>query len=257
MSGGSGITPCISIIREIIFQSTKPDNKTKLQRVLLVCVFKTSVHLTMLDLLLRATGTPSEFPHLDIKIEAFITQEKENPNANSQNKIQTIRIKPNPNGVSLSKTLGPNNWLWLGLTISSSFVMFLLSLGILTRYYIYPLEKRSGVTYNFSFMVMWDMFLVCVCVFLASSVVFLWQKRRNNNEMEGKQIQNVELPSPRTSPGSWFWGADQGEIESSPHQSLVQATDVHFGLRPDLKSKVLLDHMYVFLIISFIIYIKF
>ncbi|KAG2725697.1 hypothetical protein I3760_01G078100 [Carya illinoinensis] len=39
--------------------------------------------------------------------------------------------------------------------------------------------------------------------------------------------------------GSWFNVADM-ELESLPHQSLVQATNVHFGARPDLK-KVLLE----------------
>ncbi|KAB1220124.1 Ferric reduction oxidase 4 [Morella rubra] len=47
---------------------------------------------------------------------------------------------------------------------------------------------------------------------------------------------NTKLGSANTniSPGSWFCVAD-GELESLPQQSLVQATKVHFGARPDLK----------------------
>lgn len=81
------------------------------------------------------------------------------------------------------------------------------------------------------------MFLVCACIFIASSAVFLWRKKENNHR-EGKQIQNVEVPTLTTLPGSWLYGADR-ELESLPNQSLVEATKVHFGERPDLKSKLL------------------
>jgi hypothetical protein len=47
---------------------------------------------------------------------------------------------------------------------------------------------------------------------------------------------NVEISTPTRSPGSWIYGSER-ELESLPHQSLVQATNVHFGARPDLKSK--------------------
>ncbi|CAK7338845.1 unnamed protein product [Dovyalis caffra] len=57
--------------------------------------------------------------------------------------------------------------------------------------------------------------------------------------MEGKQIQNLEVPTPTASPGSWFRNTER-ELESLPHQSLVQATKVHFGARPDLK-RILFD----------------
>lgn len=72
-------------------------------------------------------------------------------------------------------------------------------------------------------------------MFTASSVAFLLRKKENS--MEGKQIQNLEVPTPTASPGSWFYSADR-ELESLPHQSLVKATNVLFGLRPDLKSKL-------------------
>ncbi|KAJ6735275.1 FERRIC REDUCTION OXIDASE 4-RELATED [Salix purpurea] len=85
-------------------------------------------------------------------------------------------------------------------------------------------------------------FGTCFCcvpaLFIASNAaVFLFRKKEN--AVEGKQIQNLEVPTPTTSPGSWFQNAN-GELESQPHQSLVQATKVHFGARPDLK-RILFD----------------
>ena len=50
-----------------------------------------------------------------------------------------------------------------------------------------------------------------------------------------KQIQNMET-APMTSP-ALFNNAER-ELESLPHQSLLQATKVHYGERPDLKSKL-------------------
>lgn len=234
VSGGSGITPFISIIREIICQ-TQNEN-SNIPRVLLICAFKNSADLTMLDLLLPISDTPIS-TKMQLQIEAYVTRENEQPSADAQKLIQTIWFKPHPSDSPISPALGPNNWLWLGAIISSSFLMFVLFLGIVTRYYIYPIreENTSTGTYNFSFTSLWDMFLVCTCILVASSAIFLWCKKRNS--MQGKQIQDLEVPTPTTSSGSnWIYVAD-GELESLPHQSLVKATKVHFGARPDLKSK--------------------
>ncbi|KAJ6396554.1 hypothetical protein OIU77_021562 [Salix suchowensis] len=236
VSGGSGITPFISIIREIMFESTKPNSQ--LPRVLLVCVFKNSADLSMLDLLLPVNDTPANiYQAVQLQIEAYITREEEQPTAANQKLLQTIWFKPNQLDSPISAGLGQNNWLWLGAIIASSFIMFLLVLAIVTRYYIYPIDHNTGEIYHFSYFVIWDMFLVCACIFLASSAVFLVRKKEN--AIEGKQIQNLEVPTPAASPGSWLRDADR-ELESLPHQSLAQATKVHFGARPDLK-RILLE----------------
>lgn len=230
ISGGSGITAFISVIREIIFQSTQPN--CKVPNVLLICAFKNSAELTMLDLLLPLSGTPSDISRIKLQIQAYVTRETEQPQADTQKLVQTIWFKPKLSDTSIAAALGPNSWLWLCAIISSSFIMFLLLLGILTRYYIYPIEQKDDVVYNYTLKTIWDMFFLCVCVFIATSAIFLWQKSKCTKE--GKQIQNVEVPTPTTSPGAWFCGQDR-ELESLPHQSLVQATKIHLGARPDLK----------------------
>ncbi|MFQ6671353.1 hypothetical protein Gotur_035928 [Gossypium turneri] len=235
VSGGSGITPFISIIREIIFQIQKPN--FKVPRVIMICAFKNSADLAMLDLLLPISGTLPQISQIQLQIEAYITREEEQPMTETHKPLQTIWFKPSPLDSPISATLGPNNWLWLGAIISSSFLVFLLLLGIVTRYYIYPIDHNTEQIYHFSYRALWDMFLVCVCIFIVSSVVFLWCKKQNARE--GNRIQNREIATRVTSQGvsPWFSGA---ELESLPHQSLVQATKVHFGSRPDFK-KTLLD----------------
>jgi len=230
VSGGSGITPFISIIRELIFQNQQ---ESHVPRVLLVCSFKNSVDLTMLDLMLSVSGSKTQISNLQLQIEAYVTREKEEPQ-DSEKLIQTKWFKPALSDTPISVVLGPNNWLCLASIISSSFLMFLLLLGIITRFYIYPIENNSGEVYHWTFKVLWFLFLLFAVVCICSSAVFLWWKKQNT--FESKQVMNVEVPTPTRSPGSWIYGSER-ELESLPHQSLVQATNVHFGVRPDLKSK--------------------
>ncbi|KAL1552849.1 ferric-chelate reductase (NADH) [Salvia divinorum] len=236
ISGGSGIAPFISIIREIIHKSTNAESETKVPKLLLVTAFKTTNDLTTLDLLLPLSGASLDLSKLHLQIEAYVTQEKEKPNEDAKNQIEIKLFKPNPSDSSISAVLGKNSWLWLGAIISTSFLMFLLLLGLVTRYHIYPVEKR-GENYHYSYKIMWDMFLVCASIFVATSAIFLLQKRKGSSE--GNQIQNVELQSPTMSPSSWLSPSDR-ELESLPHQSLVQSTKVHYGARPDLK-RILFD----------------
>lgn len=218
-----------------MYQSTQPN--CRIPKVLLVCAFKNSSDLTMLDLLLPISGTPSDLSKMQFQIEAYITQEHEIPTENTQKLVQTVCFKPTPSDSPISAALGPNSWLWLSAIITSSFIMFLLLLAIVTRYYIYPIDHDSdNMPYHYSFRILWDIFLVCICILISSSAIFLWQKRRNAKE--GKQIENLEMPTPTSSPaGAWLYGGDRAELESLSYQSIVQATKVHSGERLDLKSK--------------------
>ena len=233
VSGGSGITPFISIIREIIFQSQSEE--LDVPPVLLICAFKKFADLTMLDLLLPNSDSHTEISKIKLKIEAYVTREKEQSFTDSQKRIQTIWFKSHPSDSPISAALGTNNWLWLGAIISSSFVMFLLILGMVNRYYILPIEQKNNETYHFTLTAFWNIFLVCTCIFIASSAIFLWCKKKNAKELEG--VLYLQVPTSPTSSGSQFYVADR-ELESLPHQSLAQATKVHFGGRPDLKSKL-------------------
>ncbi|XP_039164721.1 ferric reduction oxidase 4-like [Eucalyptus grandis] len=242
VSGGSGITPFISIIREIIHQTNQQQTDTaassKLPNVLLICAFKTSADLAILDLLLPLSLDPSSrfSPQLHLRIEAYVTRDHHQQLDPAQKLIQTTWFKPDPLDSPITPALGSNSWLWLGAIIASSFAMFLLLLGIVTRYYIYPIEHGDDGNYHFSYWTLWEMFLMCACVFLASSGVFLWRKK--GATAGGRQVKSMEIPTPTASPGSWFSNVEERGVESVPHQSLVEATNVHYGGRPDLKKSL-------------------
>ncbi|XP_056158665.1 ferric reduction oxidase 4 isoform X2 [Syzygium oleosum] len=239
LSGGSGIAPFISIIREIIHEANlqQPDTtaSSKFPRMLLVCAFKTSADLAILDLLLPLSLPPTFHlpPQLHLQIEAYVTQDHGLQLDPSHKLIQTAWFKPDPLDSPITPILGSNSWLWLGAIIASSFAMFLLLLGIVTRYYIHPIEHGKDGPYHFSYWTLWEMFLTCACVFVATSGIFLWRKK--GGAVEGWQVKSMEIPTPTVSPGSWFSNVEERGAESIPHQSLVEATNVHYGARPDLR----------------------
>ncbi|XP_047336404.1 ferric reduction oxidase 5-like isoform X2 [Impatiens glandulifera] len=229
VSGGSGIAPFISIIREVIHLSTQPG--LHIPRMYLICVFKNSIDLTMLDLLLPTSSVISQeiFSKLELKIEAYVTKDIEEQPKPNRDLIRSIWFKPSPNDSLVTAALGSRSWLWLGAIITTSFVMFLLLLGTVSRRLIYPIEHNQQY-YNFSGKVLWDMFFACVGVFIVTSAIFLWQKRELSST-EGKQVQNDEL---------YFHDGETKELESLPRESLVQDITVYHGTRPNLK-KILFD----------------
>ncbi|XVF50865.1 hypothetical protein PTKIN_Ptkin04bG0138000 [Pterospermum kingtungense] len=232
LSGGSGITPFISIIRELLFKAN--NRSDRIPKILLVCAFKKSVDLTMLDLLLPVSGTTVDNSCLQLQIEAYVTREKE-PTTYHTEPLQTVWFKPDALDVPVSAILGPNSWLWLGVIVSSSFIIFLLLIGTLTRFYIYPIDHNSDMIYASSARAALNMSLVCIAIAMTATSAFLWNKKQYGKGIT--RIQNMDSP-PTTSP-AWFNNGDR-ELESLPHQSLLQSTKFHYGERPDLK-KILFE----------------
>ncbi|KAL9237330.1 hypothetical protein vseg_011891 [Gypsophila vaccaria] len=232
ISGGSGITPFISIIREIIHRSNTQKGG-KIPSIQLICAFKHASDLTMLDLLLPVDNTPNDLSNIQLQIQAYITRETQPPTADSPKLIQTKWFKPIPQDMPITPVLGPNGWLYLCFIITSSFILFFILLALVTQYHIYPIDHNTNSTYNFTVWVLWDLSFMCVSIIAVSSIVFLWHKSRIGAD-DRKQIKNVEVSTPMSSPGSWFRGGGS-ELESVPYQSLVQATQVHYEGRPNLQ----------------------
>ncbi|KAK4593795.1 hypothetical protein RGQ29_017759 [Quercus rubra] len=227
VSGGSGITPFISIIREFIYISAKLNYKAP--KVILICAFKNSSELTMLDLILPISGTPSDNSNLQLQIEAFVTREKE-PKIDNIKPIKAIKFKPHAKDASLSSILGPKHWLWLGMIIASSFVIFLILLGIITRYYIYPIDHNSNIIFSTTWRSVINVLVICICIVMMANAAVFWNKRQN--DIDTSQVQNMEGTT--VSPSSYDM-----ELESHPRQSLSQVTNVHYGRRPNLRRMLL------------------
>ncbi|CAA0813628.1 Ferric reduction oxidase 2 [Striga hermonthica] len=230
ISGGSGITPFISIIRELMFISSTTQS-CKIPKLMLISVFKSTSHLSMLDLIPPISHTNSR--NLGLQIEAYVTREKSQPTEKPQ-PIRTVQFRPSPSDAPIFQTLGPNTWLWLSTIISSSFVVFLVLLGTFTQYVVYPIDKNTNLLYSYTKKNSMNIFLICVSIVATASIVFLWNK--NRNAKEDKQIQDMERI------GNTFGSSDDDvELQSLPLQSVIKSINVHYGKRPDLK-RILMEN---------------
>ncbi|CAL5367340.1 unnamed protein product [Camellia sinensis] len=241
VSGGSGITPFISILRELLFSSIGSCRRNPPQ-VLLITAFKKSVDLTMLDLLLPASATTDDVSRLHLRIEAYVTRQIEpTTTTDDQSPCRTMWFKPSAADAPISAILGSNSWLWLGVIISSSFLIFLVLIGILTQYYIYPIDHNTEMRFSYTSRSVLNVLFMCISIAMAASAAFVWNKKQSGKEMRQK-IQNLDMPTSMASPGqvvSSCYDVDDRELESLPHQSLAQNTTVHYGQRPNLKKLIL------------------
>ncbi|KAK6155664.1 hypothetical protein DH2020_009912 [Rehmannia glutinosa] len=227
VSGGSGITPFISIIRQLIFDANA---NRKTPRILLVAAFKKSEDLTMLDLLLPFSGTSHDVCRLQFQIQAYVTRDT-NPPTDSKKLRQSIMFKPSVSDRPVSAVLGSSSWLWLGAIISSSFVIFLVLLGLVSRYYIYPIDRNTYTIYSDAARSMIGIVVLCVSVVIVATLAFVGNRKQNTRDK--RQIQSTDTASPMASPVPESW---ERELENVPHWSFKQVTTVHYGERPNLKS---------------------
>lgn len=225
ISGGSGITPLISIIRELLYINSTL--KCKTPKIMLITTFKNSSNLSLLDLILPTSHSNS--CNLDLRIEAYVTREKEQ-SKDKLPKPRTVWFKPDSSDVPISPTLGPNSWLWLAAIISSSFAIYLVLLGVFTQYVVYPIDQNTNMLYSFTRKGSASMVFVCFSITVAASGAFLWNKKRNAKE--AKKIQDIMDESSRST-----FEQDDVEMESLPLQSRIKSFNVHYGHRPNLESE--------------------
>ncbi|KAM7274943.1 hypothetical protein ACFE04_016809 [Oxalis oulophora] len=227
VSGGSGISPLISVIRELVFFAAEASEQCKIPKVTLITAFKTSSDLSMLDILLPISGTPTALSNLQLEIKAYVTREKSpSTDYNSNDHARIIRFKPLSTDSPISAVLGPNSRLWLGAIISSSFIIFLVIIGVFTRYYVYPVDHNKDSVFSSVAKSAVNIWVACACIAVTASAAMLWNKKQIANE--AYKTRNIDSEQDK-------------ELESFPRQSLSQVTSVHYGDRPDLK-KLLSGH---------------
>ncbi|KAI5657885.1 hypothetical protein M9H77_26678 [Catharanthus roseus] len=125
ISGGSGITPFVSIIREIIFRiTTVKDYRTP--NLFLIAASKIlQIWQDWISCFLHP-ALQLTYPHYNYRSKLKLP-EKKKPHHKLQ--IQTKWFKPDASDTLISSVLGENSRLWLRSIISSSFIMFLLFTG--------------------------------------------------------------------------------------------------------------------------------
>lgn len=217
VSGGSGITPFISIIRDLFYMNST--HKCKIPKMTLICAFKNSSDLSMLDLILPTSGLTIDITSfVDIQIKAFVTQEEEKSTHN-RNAIKPLFFKPNVLDQPISPILGPNSWLCLATILSSSFKIFIVIIAIITKYYIYPIDQSSE-KYTSAYKSLIYLLSISISIVATSTVAMLWNKKKYYTKND-QYLDDLSLVI----------------MESSPQQLLSQSTNIHYGERPNLNSK--------------------
>ncbi|KAK9121344.1 hypothetical protein Syun_018961 [Stephania yunnanensis] len=236
VSGGSAIAAFIPIIKDIAYKSTTQNYP--IQQILIICSFKRTSDLAMLDLLLPTdtNNTALDISNINLKIQAYVTREEQELNVVTDKKLHTIWFKHDPTLAPVTTILGRNSWLWLGAIISSSFTIFLLFLAILTRYYIYPIDQNTDKIYHFSGRALWNMFFICSCVVVTASFAFMWNKKQALEEPQQSEGMNNDTRKPIVSVSNNSFNKSERDLESLQHEQLIKkATMMHFGGRPNLK----------------------
>ncbi|XP_010462520.2 PREDICTED: probable ferric reduction oxidase 1 [Camelina sativa] len=216
VSGGSGITPFISIIRDLFYMSLT--HRCKTPKMTLICAFKNSSELSVLDLILPTTGLTTDITSfVDIQIKAFVTREEEisarESTHHNRNTIKTLRFKPNVSDKPISPILGQNSWLCLATIFSSSFIIFIVIIAIITRYHIdQASEKYTSAHKSLIYLLTISISVVATC-----TAAMLWSKKRSYTKND-QYVGDFSLLI----------------MESSPQQLLSQSTDIHYGQRPNL-----------------------
>ncbi|XP_068650275.1 ferric reduction oxidase 2-like [Aristolochia californica] len=235
VAGGSGLVPMITIIRELMFRKAKVGCPTP--RVVLVCAFKHSVDLSLLNLIVPLSGTSLDISQLDIEIEAYVTRDK-GPVPIENNRAKTIWFRSHPSDEPFSAALGSYGWLWLGAIIISSFVMFLIMSGLFGRFYVYPKDKGTNMLYSWTARAALNALFFCVSIITTATIAVLLNKRRY--AQQAGRVQTIELAKPTSLSSARFQNTDR-ELESHPVQSIIERIKVHYGARPHLE-KILIQY---------------
>ncbi|KAL1360488.1 ferric reduction oxidase 2 isoform X1 [Arachis hypogaea] len=235
ISGGSGITPFVSIIRELIYLNITLRYRTP--KLTLICAFKNTSCLSMLDMILPSYGINGDISSLQLQIEAYITREEDLKQNNSPIPLQSIWFKPNQKDSPISTILGPNSWVWLGAIISSSFIIFIILIGMINHYYIFPVDHNTNKIFSYPLKSSINMLVICVSIAMGASIAVLWNKKQNAKE--AKKVQNMEGSSPSVGSTNFKVCDIERELESLPNQILANATNVHYAGRPDLRRLLL------------------
>ncbi|XLU54705.1 hypothetical protein S245_049353, partial [Arachis hypogaea] len=229
ISGGSGITPFVSIIRELIYLNITLRYRTP--KLTLICAFKNTSCLSMLDMILPCYGINGDISSLQLQIEAYITREEDLKQNNNPIPLQSIWFKPNQKDSPISTFLGPNSWVWVGA------IIFIILIGMINHYYIFPVDHNTNKIFSYPLKSSINMLVICVSIAMGASVAVIWNKKQNAKE--AKKVQNMEGSSPSVGSTNFKVCDVERELESQPNQILANATNVHYGGRPDLRRLLL------------------
>lgn len=220
IAGGSGVTPFLSILQEIMSQEIKST-----PRILLIVVVKKREDLSMLNLisptLLHQSGLMSEG---FLKVEAFVTQE-EAPDYESQtpnSEFKAVQFETKEISRTIPALLGTESKLWRASLIFTTFVVFLILLGLLNSLFVYPKDHNSYNIYPSWARRLFIILALAMGVAIAVSVIAIWKwktciklREHGHDDHSGVKVED-----------------EQGCTDCL---SVLDLDNVYYGRRPDFQ----------------------
>ncbi|KAE8007847.1 hypothetical protein FH972_004410 [Carpinus fangiana] len=223
VAGGSGISPFLAILSDIIHLS-KEKKPGLPKHVLLVWAVKGSNELSIFSAIGMESICPFSTDELNIEIQTYVTQESE-PSLEEGNlhKPTSPSLLSLAKGGSMSVLVGTGNKIWVGSYVILSTIGFVISLGLLDICYINP----------FSISYWWYKGLLFVACMVISIFIFgglvvglwcLWEKRtiaREEVKEDGEKIDMMQHNA----------ATDKNLCQ----ETLANSYSVRYGCRPDFR----------------------
>ncbi|KAL7138908.1 hypothetical protein ABFS83_09G014800 [Erythranthe nasuta] len=200
VAGGIGITPFLSILREISSNSSNGRNRYP-ERIQLIYTIKKSQDICLLDPILPQLTNIENF---HIKLKVFVTRENQIGATLREvlNEIPETRITNFTTAHTSYAIYGSERLLWVAAITMVSSIKFLLSLVFLNHFIVSPATKPSAQKSSSSLV---DFLLMCSFAMATLSsalmaVIIRWRKLKNGLRLySDKQIRDMKQSSAEAS----------------------------------------------------------
>ncbi|KAK6148311.1 hypothetical protein DH2020_019223 [Rehmannia glutinosa] len=214
VAGGIGITPFLSILRELSSNLSNSRNRYP-DRIQLIYTIKKSQDVCLLDPILPRLLNIEQF---HIKLKLYVTRENQIGVTLKEvlNDIPEIRTTYFSTACTNYAIYGSENLLWIAVITMFSSIVFLLSLVCFNSFVIPPAKKPSGQKSSSSQI---DLLLICsfaIAIVISTFLAIMIRWKRLKKEFKIFSDKAVKLSSV------------EGSRDLDEHE-------IHFGGRPNFQ----------------------
>eukprot|EP01018_Ginkgo_biloba_P025258 Gb_17654 [translate_table: standard] len=233
IGGGSGVTPFLSILQEIISQKI---NKSFTPKVLLIFVVKNSNDLSMLSLI-----SPSFICHSGyieegfLKVRAFVTQEEApkddclTPSLRQMLSTEPQTVHFVTKGSTIPALLGTESNLWRASLMGTTFIACLILLGVLNSLCVYPKDHNSYKIYPSRGRGLFMILALSLGIVTTVCIMAIWKWKTCQKHPANGNRSTIQMNAEMTD-----LHFPEGQLSADP-LNLLQPENVHYGMRPNFQ----------------------
>ncbi|XP_078434582.1 ferric reduction oxidase 7, chloroplastic-like [Wolffia australiana] len=225
VAGGIGISPFLAVLRDILHRVERK-SPCQPRNILVIWAVKKSKELSLLSLADVQNICPSFPSKLSLEVQAYVTQEShpslEERDFSKDMKVSDSSSLTSSNGGQMSSLVGTANNIWAGAYFVASTAGFIISFGMLQKFYTIPLGVISWWYKGL-------MFLICMVgsvVIFGGLTILLWSRFERGNTKLGEAEADSEKDSKISGQAD----------EETATPDIVSLTTTHYGRRPDFQA---------------------